>query len=116
MERGLGSVVGHPEKVSDCAWHSREMKGGIRKGKIIKGEIGKNEERKKEREKVQVTLRRCCRMAGWAIHVHGRGATASVGLKSTTRVVGPSITLPNCLESQEQNWKRSVVGPDVGNL
>ena len=50
MERGLGSVVGHPEKVSDCAWHSREMKGEMRKGKIIKGEISKNEEKERKKE------------------------------------------------------------------
>ena len=52
-QSGQGSVVGHPEMVSDCAWHSRERKRE------------RNEER--ERKKVLVTLRRCCRMVGWAI-------------------------------------------------
>merc|ERR1712212_1292020 len=38
-----------------------------------------------------------------------------VGLKSTNWVVGPSDTAQH-LNSQEQNSKRSVVGPDVGTF
>ena len=110
-----GKAVGQAEKYCAKAFKRKEKRKERRR---INGKKGQEMGKERKRKKAEVTLTRCCAMVGgdpWKVRGSASEEPPSVGLKSTNRVVGPSDTAQH-LNSQEQNSKRSVVGPDVGTF
>ena len=95
-----------------CQAIQKEKKRG-EKGEKKSQEMGK--ERKKGDPDEVLFDGRWRSMEGARISGSADQRNPSVGLKSTKWVVGPSNTAQH-LNSQEQNSKRSVVGPDIGTF